>query len=150
MLRMNLSRSPQPGFPGSCLIFMKYRVASISVAERDAPRWPEPASATILSTLTLRSFMTEPRALRPDLVWTRTPVRVGSSPSVRPETNWPSSVSSTPENLWASSYLIRLRPLRVSAFLLRTGRGTLCFLETSLRTEVMEAGTLGTLLRMRT
>jgi len=46
--------------------------------------------------------------------------------------------------------VMRLRPLRTSASLLRVVRGTLDLLEISLRTDVTDAGTWGMLPRMRT
>jgi len=62
----------------------------------------------------------------------------------------PSSVASTPLNSGGSPYVMRLRPLRTSASLLRVVRGTLDLLEISLRTDVTDAGTWGMLPRMRT
>ena len=94
--------------------------------------------------------MTEPKGTKPDLVLTMFPRRLGSSPVVRLEMNCPSSVISTPENLGASPYRIRLRSLSIWAFLFSVERGIWYFLEISLRIEVMEAGTLGMCVRMRT
>jgi len=76
--------------------------------------------------------------------------RVGSSLTVRPEMKRPSSVSSTPKNLGGSPYLMRLRSLSIWAFLFRVERGIWYLLESSLRTDVMDAGTLGMFVRMRT
>lgn len=45
---------------------------------------------------------------------------------------------------------MRLRSFRIFALRLRVERGTLNLLEISLRIEVIEAGTLGMLMRIRT